>query len=106
MVTLAARHRLRVPGMDLPGPADYWDTFRPEGRTVSPDVTDRVLAQFAMKELTPRERAELHLSLGDPSARDRLKREYFRRHPEEWNRLQRGDRKKKARPAGEPRAAG
>ena len=64
-------------------------------RDGSSELSDKFLVRFALNELTPQERAALHLSPTDPSSRERLKQEYIKRHPEEWKRLQEHDRQKK-----------
>jgi len=97
ILNLARQHHLSVPGMTLPGPPEYWEKFRigtPSQRALSPDLPDRVLFNFAWKDLTPKERDELRLQPFDTAARDRLKQEYFRRHPDELQRLRTSDRRK------------
>ena len=54
-----------------------------------------MLLDFALTELTAEERAKLRLSYDDPGSMERLKREYFRKHP----------RYLEQRAIGEPRKA-
>jgi hypothetical protein len=76
LLQLARKHGVVIPGMAVPGPREFWQAMK----TALPDVPDRVLREFALTELTAEERAELKLSLGDPSSRDRLAQAYFKRH--------------------------
>ena len=81
-----------IPGMSLPGPRELWSNAR--AAAALPDVPDRFLAQFAKTELTKEERAALHLGAADPTEKwEILKEEYFKRHPEELQRLRRLDRR-------------
>lgn len=77
MMDLAQKHQLTVPGTALPGPHEFWERVR----AVLPDVPDHTLRDFALTELTAEERANLRLSYGDPASLERLKKEYYRRHP-------------------------
>ena len=52
-------------------------------------MPDRVLRDFAVTELTEEDRTRLHLSITDPASRDRIKHEFFRKHPNELRRLKR-----------------
>jgi hypothetical protein len=78
----ARQFNLVIPGMSLPGPRDLWDAARLATPDL-PELPDVTLRHFALLELTPKERAELKLSATDPTSRDRLRQEYFRRYPEE-----------------------
>ena len=82
VMDLAHQEKLAVPGTQLPGPSEFWNRMR----VALPDVPEIRLRNFALL-LTPEERSRLRLSYDDPSSRERLKQEYFARHPRE---LQRG----------------
>jgi hypothetical protein len=101
VVELARRYQLRVPGLGLPGPRQEWDKYRPRNRAQTdsgPVVPERLLREFALTELTAEDRARLKLSISDPESRERLRQEWIRRHPKEWQRmLQTEDRKKQRR---------
>jgi hypothetical protein len=79
---LARENSLVIPGMSLPGPRQLWESARAE----LPDLPDHALLDFAMRELGPEERAELNFVPADPASRERLRHEYFRRHPGELHR--------------------
>jgi hypothetical protein len=96
---LALKHRRMVPGTGLPGPRDYWDRFRSHAQAAAtgpanPEVPDQVLREFARKELTAKERQEYRADSFDSSSRERLKEEYFKRHPGKLKELSQSDRKK------------
>jgi hypothetical protein len=75
---LARKHGLSIPGLTLPGPKEIWEN----ARSALPDVPDAVLRRFALAELTPQDLTALQISPMDPTAsRDKLKQEFFRRHP-------------------------
>jgi hypothetical protein len=102
---LARRHDLTIPGMGLPGPRGTWDKFRPTpalAADAQPQVPDHVLYDFALNELTARERDDLRLSFADPSSKERLKGEWVKRHPKEWQKLQQSDYQKRQRKARLP----
>jgi hypothetical protein len=83
--------------MALPGQKEFWNKFRSEAairNAAAPDLPDRVLFNFAWKELSQQERTEFQLFPFDRAARDRLKEEYFKRHPDELERLRKSDRRK------------
>jgi hypothetical protein len=82
LLQLTRSHRLVIPGMAVPANPEFWQAMK----TALPDVPDRVLRDFALTELSAEERAELNLSLGDPSSRDRLTQTYFKRHPDQLER--------------------
>jgi hypothetical protein len=104
MLNLARRHRLWVPGMTLPGPREYWNRFRSQSAERTPDVPDKMLFEFAKKELSLEERNQLQLQPFNESARERLKEEYFKRHPDELQRIRRDDRRRDLlAPSGEKR---
>jgi hypothetical protein len=105
VMELARKHQMQVPGMGLPGQRAYWDRYRtPDDRARDPDpqVPDRTLREFARNELTPQQRAEMNvpasseLSL-EAGVRERLRQEYFKRHPREWDRLRHSDERKDAK---------
>jgi hypothetical protein len=74
---LAKKYNLVIPGMSLPGPRELWES----ARTASlPEVPDHMLREF-VGELSQEELTNLNLSPMDPSSRDRLRQEFFRRHP-------------------------
>ncbi len=64
-----------------------------------PDVPDKVLWEFAKTELTAQDRKRLNLSFTDPGARERLKEEYFKKHPEELEKLKQQKKNQKNKPA-------
>jgi hypothetical protein len=110
LMVLADRHKMRIPGMSLPGPAKLWEPFRNRVKASAgtagaahakstaeemPDVPDRALREFVQKELSPAERAELpSLSLTDPEARELIKRKFFDHYPDVLTRLRKADQKK------------
>jgi hypothetical protein len=94
MLNLARRHRLWVPGMTLPGPREYWNRFRAQSADRTPDVPDKMLFEFVRKELNRDQRNQLQLQPFNDSARERLKEEYFKRHPDELQRIRRDDRRR------------
>jgi hypothetical protein len=72
----------------------------PDGaRSALPEVPDRTLFPFLMKELTHQERQRLRLTLGDAEGRERVKQEFFKRHPRELRRLQQLDFRAPSRPS-------
>jgi hypothetical protein len=83
---LARAYRVHLPGLTLPGPVELWDA----AREALPNVPDRVLREFAITELTPEERTRLRISATDPNSRDRLRAEFFRKHPNEMKRWRKG----------------
>ncbi len=87
VMDLAAKHDLEVPLMRMPNSAGWWDKIR----DALPEVPDRVLRDFAMNDLSPEERKQLQLTVGDPTSRDRLVQEYFKKNPHEKKRLERLD---------------
>lgn len=88
LLDLARKNNQTVPGMSLPGPRELWDS----ARTALPDVPNRVLAALDKSELSPEAKASL-LSVGDDMAerREILKEEYFKKYPQELQRLRRLD---------------
>jgi hypothetical protein len=94
LLNLARRHHLWVPGMSLPGPREYWNKFRAQSADRTPDLPDKMLFEFVKKELSPQERTQLQLQPFNESARERLKEEYFKRHPDELQRIRRNDRRR------------
>jgi hypothetical protein len=90
--------------MGLPGPPEVWDKFRtraPVTAKAPPEVSDEVLRAFARTELSVEERADL-ASFSDPAVRERLKQEYIKRHPKEWQKLLQLDSQKRPRKAKNP----
>jgi hypothetical protein len=85
---LAHAHGLKVPGMELPGPAKFWDAFRP-GRFASefPDPPARLLTADFLQELARPDSRAAGTSPTDPADRELIKKDYFLRHPEELARL-------------------
>ncbi len=101
LLDLARKHYLQVPGMGLPGPREFWDKFRTARATdmeAPPDVPDRTLLEFARTELTTEERANF-TAFSDPASREKLKQEYIKRHPKEWQQLLQMDQQKRQRKA-------
>lgn len=82
---LSQAHQLAIPGMSLPGPRAIWEL----ARLALPEVPDRILQEFAVTELSEEERSRLNLSIADPASRDRIKQEFFRKHPNELRRYRR-----------------
>jgi hypothetical protein len=80
---LAKKYKLVIPGMSLPGPAELWERAR---TAALPEVPDHELRAF-VGELSHEDMRKLNLSPQDPSSRDRIRQEYFRRHPSELKRL-------------------
>jgi hypothetical protein len=80
---LAKKYNLVIPGMSLPGPRELWESARTAGL---PELPDHELRAFVC-ELSHEDLGKLNLSPLDPSSRDRLRQEYFRRHPGELKRL-------------------
>lgn len=96
---LAHKHDLDVPGETLPGPRKLWDRFRPKPRFStdgSPEVPDHVLLDFARK-LSAKELEQMRISFTDPASKERLKKEWIKRNPEEWERIQQADYQKRLR---------
>ena len=60
---------------------------QPAGNSKLPEVADKILWEFAKTELTAQDRKRLNLSFTDPAARERLKEEYFKKHPAELEKL-------------------
>src|SRR5262249_52100871 len=85
LLELARKHGLVLPGMTLPGPRELWE----RARAALPDVPERTLFHFAMKELSPKDRERLRL--GQAAAHEWLKKEFFKRHPRELRRLEQLD---------------
>jgi hypothetical protein len=83
LMDLAKKHSLTVPGTRLPGPAKYWD----EMRMALPDVPGDRLRIFATTELSREDLAKLGPLVTDPASRERVKREFFRKHPDAYQRL-------------------
>jgi hypothetical protein len=103
LAELERKHRVYLPGTFLPGASGLWDRFRIKSPSLAdpePEVTDQALREFVQNELTAEDRAVLNLATGDPASRERAKKEYFKRHPNELKRLQQSDQRKKKRPAG------
>jgi hypothetical protein len=84
LLRLAKKYKLALPGMVLPGPRDLWE----RARTALPELPDRTLFHFVMNEMSTEERKGLQLQQGDPAARERAKKAYFKKHPRELKRLQ------------------
>jgi hypothetical protein len=71
---------------------------RDKPKTTLPEIPERTLYHFLTNELTNEDRKRLNFALGDPTARERLKQEFFKRHPRELRRLQQLDRKRNSPP--------
>lgn len=65
----------------------WYQSRTASGTEPSADALERVLLRLAMRELGPEDRARLHLSAGDATSWDRLKQEFIKRHPDEWQAL-------------------
>lgn len=94
LLELSRKHGLQMPGLTLPGPRELWD----RAKAALPEVPERTLYHFLTNELTKEDRDRLRFSPGDPAARERLKQEFFKRHPRELRRLQQLDRKRNSPP--------
>jgi len=68
---------------------------RDRAKAALPEVPERALFHFLWNELTREERDRLKLSLNDPADRERVKQEFFKRHPRELRRLQQLDFRKR-----------
>lgn len=83
LLNLAKQKKLQIPGMSLPGPTELWA----ESRAWLPDVPDRVLFNFALYELSDKDRAGLGLNVTDfEGSREKLKKAYFKKKPEQLKR--------------------
>lgn len=87
VLELAGKHGLEVPLMRMPNAGEWWEKV---GGAL-PEVPDRMLRDFALNDLSVEERGKLQLSVSDPTSRDRLVQEYFKKNPTELKRLQRLD---------------
>jgi hypothetical protein len=61
-----------------------------------PEVPDKTLWEFAKTELTAQDRKRLDLKFTDSAARERLKEEYFKKHPEELEKLKKTNQTKRS----------
>jgi hypothetical protein len=86
LLELARKHKLAIPGMSLPAVPELWD----RARTALPDVPERTLMHFAVHERRGAKGAPPLLPM-DPVVREKLKAEYFQKHPRELRRLQKLD---------------
>jgi hypothetical protein len=96
----ARKHGLQVPWKTLPEPFQQrLNALRGKARAIGPlpDVPRKLLRDFVFLELTPKERAELHLSDADGTLWERVKLEYFKRKPQELKRWSQTGRKKKGK---------
>jgi hypothetical protein len=87
---VAREHRVPLPRLGvpsalvrLPGQPAYWDRYRihpvrDSDSTV--DVPAQTLVEFALFDLSPKQRAMLQASFGDPAGYERLKRAYLKAH--------------------------
>jgi hypothetical protein len=80
---LAKKYNLTIPGMSLPGPRELWESALSASL---PEVPDHMLREF-VKELSADELRKLNLSPMDPSSRDRLRQEFFRRYPNHFQKF-------------------
>jgi hypothetical protein len=114
LLRLAAKHKLQVPGMVLPGEPGLWAPVRhyvqtsvrvssaPPPRTLEslPDVPNSTLLDFVQRELSPEQQAQLpSMLLTDPEVREQIKQEFFLRNPDILERLQKADLKKQSKKA-------
>jgi hypothetical protein len=102
---LARKYQLRVPWQTLPGPQERWDIYRAKPIVPSkalPNVPRQTLRNFALLELTKKEREQLGLG-PDRKSWERLKRMYFKRKGqkelEHWREVEK--RKKKTKKTNE-----
>ena len=80
LLEVAHKNDVNVPGLDLPGPREFWD----DARAGLPDVPIQLLREFAQTELTPEDRAAFKSVGDDPAAKRKfLSDVYFKKHPEE-----------------------
>jgi hypothetical protein len=85
---LAHKHGLKVPGMELPAPPDFWVRFRPRPPEF-PDPPEALLVADFVQQLSRPDSVAAQASLADPADRERIKRDYFLRHPDELEWLRR-----------------
>jgi hypothetical protein len=84
---LASKHYIPVPGgatVLLPGPRQNWDAYRLRPLAKSdprPDVPEDVLFEFALNELTAKERAAFRISFADPLWHERAREAYYVKQP-------------------------
>jgi hypothetical protein len=93
---LAQNHKLRVPWQTLPGPRQWWDTFRPPSQIIAayhlPPLSRHHLRTFARLELTADQRSQFGLSPPELPDWQRLRLEYFRHKPEELKRMRQAEK--------------
>jgi hypothetical protein len=88
LLELAHKNNLIVPGMSLPGPRELWN------RAALPEVARIKLDEFAKNELTAEDRANLRRASDDADEKlEILKDAYFKKYPDELNKLRRLDRR-------------
>jgi hypothetical protein len=87
LLELARKHRMEIPGMSLPGPKELWNN----ARAALPEVPERTLMHFVMTEMNRENRDRVSSELSDPAVREKVRKEYFRKHPRELKRLQQLD---------------
>jgi len=80
LVDLSRKYNLEIPMMRFPGAEELREKVRNSVAEL-PAVPERTLREFAVAELTPKERADLRLSKNDPESLERLMREFYKRHP-------------------------
>ena len=98
---LARKHGLKFPWQTMPpGSRERrWEVYRPLPRTAAdelPPLSRHELRTFALLELSPKDRADLGLLDQDVGMWKRLQQEYFKRNPQELDRLRRAEKKGKA----------
>ncbi|HMC67127.1 MAG TPA: hypothetical protein VKI65_19480, partial [Gemmataceae bacterium] len=101
---LAYKHHLTLPGqfavVSLPGSREQWEKYRVRPVASAdrlPEPPERLLREFALRESADRDQAAVEALLADPVARERLKQEFFKKHPEVLERLRQAGGPKQSR---------
>jgi hypothetical protein len=80
----------RAHGLAVPAPAHLPESLERLRQAVT-ELPEHTLRDFALNELSPEERANLHLDANDQASKERLKQKYFERHPAELFRIHQSD---------------
>jgi hypothetical protein len=95
---LARSHHLQVPWRTLPGPRSIWDKYRLKKVAQGfPELPEHMLRDFVQFELTPQERADLKVSLGDAASLERAVPAFFQRKPRVQKQLRQVDQARRLR---------
>lgn len=84
LLRLARERLLVIPGMSLPGPIEMWENARAE----APVPLDGLLTEFARKELTEEEFAQMGLKAGDLVGNREKLQNAFKRKKSEYDQKQ------------------